>query len=208
MRPAGRTFAWVCVLSCGWAGGFLALSRSYAPKAPPKESEETANTREHFENLAAEQRRLRLLAPYYGDRHVRGMIDAVVEFRQEGNLAPRMPRLDGFQTRHVNVLRGEDGVIEVLASYMRPAPYELPRSIDVGFGDQFVRADLDQQLSSHDIGWYRIEGDLRFEMKSPHGRFRWVVSKDKDLLTSPACLFRQDLYRDGDWITSLLAVSK
>jgi len=136
------------------------------------------------------------------------MIDAMVEFTQEGEILPRLPRLDGFQTRHVNVLRGENGVIEVFASYTRPAPYTLPRSIDVGFGEQLVRADLEPQLSSRELGWYRIDSDLRFEMKSPQGRFRWVVGKDKDLLTSSACLYRQDLYRDGDWIVSLFAVSK
>jgi len=187
----------------------MAVSRSSSPPPPLPESEGTTNVKEHFTSLAAAQRRGWNLEQYYGAKRDPETAVALLEFTANGPLQPRTPTLDGFITQHVNVFQNAEGITSGFAVYERRLPYEWPRTLDVMFGpDTTLRADLDTDRSTNEIAFYRISSNLRFDMKSPNGQFAWDVTKDKDVATSPKCLYRQDLYRDGQWIRSLVALAK
>jgi len=203
-----RTFLLLCVLGCVWMAGFLTVSSWFSPTPPPVESEATKNVRRHFIGLAAGQRRQLDVDKYYSGRHIPGMIDVIVEFTEKAPLPPKTIAVDGFVPKHVDIALGENGINTVLGVFTRRPPYEWPRTLDVTLGPSYTeRADLVDAYSSDEVAFYRVNNGLKLDMKSPNGRFGWTLSNDKFLMTSPQCLFRQDLYKDGEWIKSLLAIA-
>jgi len=203
-----RTMLIVVVVACFWFGLFFGLSRMFSNPPQPEESESTKNVKQHFAALAKEQRKLFDLEQFYGGFHGPHMMDAIVEFTLPGSLLPKALSLDGFLAKHVNVCQGENGVISVFAVFTRRPPYVWPRALDVQLAPGHMeRADLVDNYSSEEFGFYRVRGDSVLEMKSPNGRFKWAVTKDKDLLTAPTCLYRQDLYKAGEWVKSLVAIA-
>ena len=203
-----RGFLIFAAFGCVWFGIFMGVSRSFSPPPPPKESNETQKVRQSFSKLAAAERARLALDQYYNGQHTAGMVDAVVEFTRKQPLPLRMIELDGFLTQHVDIAQGEDGIFSVVAVFTRRAPYTWPRSLEIKLGPQyFERVDLDERNASGEFATYRVSTGLRLDMKSPHGQFAWTVTKDKVLVASPECLYRQDLYKDGEWIKTLAAIS-
>jgi len=173
-----------------------------------RESTETKTVIAHFLSLAAVERERLDLEKYYNSRHEAGMVEAIVEITQSASLPPRTIYLDGFIPKHVNVSQGEDGIISIFGVFSRRAPYIWPRTLDIMLGPGSVaRIDLDDHVSSEVAAVYRLNSDTRLEMKSPNGQYTWAVTKDKLLMTSLTCLYRQDLYKDGEWIKSLVAIA-
>lgn len=199
----------LAVLGSAWFAGFQLLGRRFAPAEQPAKSAGTREVMSHLLALAEVQRANFDLDRFYGARHEPHMLDAVVELVEPGPLPPNVITLDGFIAKHVDVYTGDDGIISVIAVFTRRPPYTWPRTLDVGTGAGYLeRADLVTAYSSELTGYYRVNGESHFEMQSPHGLFTWAVTKNRDQITSPACIFRQDLYKQGEWIRSLIAVHK
>lgn len=210
--PAGllaRRFLLLCAVGGAWFGGFLLVSNSYAPGPRREESEVTKSVRQHFTSLAAVQRRLFDVDNYFGGNHIPGMLDAIVQFTKPSPPAPNTITLDGFLAKHIDVCQDKNGVCSIVAVFSRRPPFDWPRALDLCLGRGiYERIDLVDNLTSTEFGYYRIDTPLRLQMESPHGQFIWAVNKDIDLMMSKRCLFRQDLYKDGEWIRSLMALAK
>jgi len=197
------------VLSCAWFGGFLAISNSNAPTPPPPESDASRSVRRHFTTLAVAQRKLLEVDQYYGSRHESGAIDAIVDFTEPSSIPPWTIGLDGFLPKHVDIAQGENGICTINAVFTRRPPYAWPRTLDITLGkDRVERVDREESYASKEIAFYRLNNSLRLDLESPNGQFTWEISNDKALMMSPRCLFRQDLYKEGEWVKSLIAVAK
>ena len=158
-------------------------------------------------SLAKRERKQRNLTDLYPDRHQPGTVDLILTFIQEGPPPLRTLEIDGFLTKYINASRGDGDIYSVFAVFSRKSPYTWPRTIDVKVGaEQFIRADLDEDSSGETIAEFQVRSGLKFSMPIPRGNVTWEVSNDRNLIYSPACLFRQDLYRDGFWVKSLVAI--
>ena len=202
----GRIFLAVSAVAGSWTVGFLLAAKNFSP--PPTGPDPKSIVVDHLSKLAKKQRQLLDLEPYYNDSREAGKVEVVLRFTAQDSIPIRAPAIDGFITRHVDIARGESGAASVLAVFSRPKPYIWPRVLDVSLGPKkTIRADLDEAQSTAEACVYRIGGQVQFEMKSPNGHFTWTTSKDDVLLNSSDCLFRQDLYKDGEYVKSLAAVA-
>jgi hypothetical protein len=191
-----------------WTGGFFLAAKSFGIAPVPSRSEQTLDIQEHFRLLANQQRRQLALDAFYAEPRTPSRVVAIVEFTKTDPVEVRSPRLDGFLTQHVNISRDNNGVVYVFGVFSRPAPYLWPRTLDVDLGGKVTaRADLDDNYSSQATAFYRISSHLSLSMTSPNGHFTWTTTKENSLLNSPDCLYRQDLYKEGEYYKSLAAVA-
>ena len=209
MASKFKVFLAVTLVGSIWVAGFTTAGKLFAPEETPLPSSETQSVQEHFSMLAKQQRRLLQFEDYYGDKPKPREVTAILDFTTRSSIPARAPALDGFQTRHVNISLGENSVRRVLASFTRLTPYNWPRTLDVFMGpNKTVRCDLDEEHSVDSVAIYHVESRWKLEMPSPNGRFGWLTTKDNVLLNSDDCLYRQDLYKDGEYYKSLIAVTK
>ena len=191
-----------------WAGAFLLAGKAASPVEAPKMGVSSREVLERFNGVADNERRREGLGDMITNAKESGRVQAILEGTLNDPIPVRFPILDGFVARYVNVARGDGGVARIFGLYSRPEPYLWPRVLDVEHGPgQFRRADLDERRSSEKKAIYRLVGGRAFEMVSPNGKFQWVQSKDSTELNSGKCLFRQDLFKDGEYFKSLAAMS-
>jgi hypothetical protein len=203
-----QTFLVVTLVGSIWIGAFSTAGKFFAPDETPRPSSEAKNVQAHFVALAQEQRRVLGFESYYLDRAQPGQVTAILDFTTTKPIPVRAPALDGFRTGHVNISLGKNGVRRVFASFTRPEPYTWPRTLDVFMGPhQSLRCDIDEDHSTPSVALYAIASPWKLDMQSPNGHFAWTTSKDNNVLNADDCLYRQDLYKDGEYYKSLIAVA-
>jgi hypothetical protein len=191
-----------------WAGVFLLAGKAASPVEAPKMGVSSREVVEHFEGVADNERRREALGNMLSNAKEPGRVQVILEGNITDPIPVRFPVLDGFLCRYVNIARGDGGVASIFGLYSRAEPYLWPRVLDVEIAPkQTIRADLDERRSSEKKAVYRLAGGKAFEMVSPNGMFQWTLTKDSNELNGSGCLFRQDLYKDGEYFKSLAAMS-
>ena len=209
MASKFQTFLVVTLIGSVWVGAFSTAGKFFSPVETPRSTRATDDVQTHFLALSEQQRKLLGFDAYYTDKAPSEQVTAVLDFTTVNAIPIRTPALDGFRTGHVDISRGNNGVRRVVASFFRPQPYVWPRTLDVILGPkESIRCDLDDEHSSPTVAKYIVESRWKLDMKSPNGHFAWYASKDDNVLNAEECLYRQDLYKDGEYYKSIAAVAQ
>ena len=191
-----------------WAAIFFVIGRSFAQPQVVPIAKPTLEVMDRFTKLTKKERELFSLPTLIKASNDSKQVVAVLEFSTLESVPIRAPSLDGFLTQYVNIYHGSNGVGHVYAAYTRITPYVWPRVLDVSMGPgKPWRGELDERHSTDNFARYRILNTYEFQMESPNGHFAWTTSKDSAVLNDPTCLFRQDVYKNGEYVKSLAAIA-